>query len=90
MLYLNPDDELKELLKEIQQQNKSIAEWKELESSDEFQSAKYCGGFDGTEEKFTFSYFKGKEEYWFELSTDEVDEVLCGSRVKVELRRADG
>ena len=42
----------------------SIGKWAKKESSDEFQTKNYCGGFDATENEFCFSYYnENKIEY---------------------------
>lgn len=84
---LKIESELIEILKEIKSESKIPLEWREIESSDMFQSEKYCGGFDSIENKFTFSYYPDKsEEFWFELTIEEIDKMLNGEIKELELR----
>lgn len=70
------DQELRHILFQIKNENKTLEEWAEIESSDMFQSENYCGGFDATENAFTFSYFaKDSVEYWFQFSLDELEAI---------------
>ena len=90
MKSINIDSEFIKILEEIKSENKSVAEWKETESSDMFQSKNYCGGFDGVENKFTFSYYdEDSKEYWFEVSLLEIEEILRGEIIEVQIRRPD-
>ena len=52
---LEVDEELKNICRQILNENKSHKEWDEIESDDMFQSPKYCGGYDAAEQEFTFS-----------------------------------
>ncbi len=85
-LYL--DDELRKLLLLIQAENKSEAEWAEIESSDMFQSQSYCGGFDAIEMEFCFSYYSKTNQYWFQFSLDDVDDLLSSPNSKLSVRMA--
>jgi hypothetical protein len=58
------DDELRNICREIQRDNRTVAEWTEIESCDWFQTAHYCGGFDATEMEFTFSITLDSTECW--------------------------
>lgn len=90
MNHLKIESELSEILKEIKSENRTIIEWREIESSDMFQSEKYCGGFDSIEDKFTFSYYPNKsQEFWFELSLAEIDKILNGEIRELKLRKPE-
>jgi len=90
MQHLNIDIEFKEILKEIKSENKNLSQWRAIESSDMFQSENYNGGFDATEDKFTFSYYSDKkQEFWFEFSLEELDEILQGKITQIKLRKTD-
>jgi hypothetical protein len=57
-------EELKAILREILEENRSVSEWAEIESDDTYQTKNYCGGFDATEGAFCFSFYdKDKKEY---------------------------
>lgn len=59
---------MKRHLEEIIRENKGDEEWSEISSSDWFQSENYCGGFDGIEMEFTFSFYhQDGTEYWFQF-----------------------
>ena len=78
------------ILKEIKSENKTIYEWREIESSDMFQSNNYCGGFDATEDKFTFSYYDNRNrEFWFEVSLDDIGMILKGEVNQIQTRIPD-
>ena len=83
------DKELLEICKKISNKNKSDDEWALIESDDMFQSKYYEGGYDATEEAFCFSYYShdGKE-YWFQLTLEEVYEIIGGSITNISLREA--
>lgn len=73
---LKVNNELKDILKEIKDLNKNLFEWRAIESSDMFQTQNFCGGFDATEDEFTFSYFTKNNEYWFQISLLKLDKIL--------------
>ena len=66
------EDEFYLICKEIIEENKSLAEWAEIESDDLFRSGNYEGGFDSTEMAFCFSVFINGEEFFFQLSLDSI------------------
>lgn len=44
--------------------NLDLEQWSLIDSSDQFQTENYSGGFDSTENEFTFSYFdENRNEY---------------------------
>ncbi len=78
-----------EIVKRIVNENKTIHEWIEIESSDMFQDGAYVGGFDGIEEEFCFSVYIADIEYWFQLSLEEIKKVDREKGGQVEIRMAD-
>ena len=52
-----------------------------------FQEGRYVGGFDADEAEFCFSYH-GEEEYWFQISLDDVTRVAAQEGVHIEGRKA--
>jgi len=74
-----------EICKEIISENKSPEEWAEVESDDWFQTEKYCGGFDATEMEFCFSLYENEDEYWFQVSLDDVKDIISGNKDSVEV-----
>lgn len=74
------------LCNDILDENLDLENWRLIESSDQFQTDNYCGGFDAIENEFTFSYYdEEKKEYWFQLSLEDVQKVRDGEIVEVEL-----
>jgi len=87
MKNLNVNDDFLQILRVIKTENKSIDEWRAIESSDMFQSEKFCGGFDSIEGNFQFSYYDNySKEYWFEFTLEEVDEYLNKNIKQIKLR----
>ena len=83
------NEELKCICKEILDENKTIKEWIEIESCDMFQTENFCGGFEGTDERFSFSYYDGKKEYWFEFLLSDAIEILNGNIKFIECKDAN-
>ncbi len=77
------------ICQEITSEGKTAEEWAEVESDDMFQQGKYSGGFDGTEMEFCFSVHEDAEEYWFQLSLQEIGDVIAGTLRSVEAIPAD-
>lgn len=78
------------ICEDILSQQLHISEWKMIESSDQFQTENYYGGFDATENEFTFSFYdRQKNEYWFQLSIDQISDIKSGKMNKVELRKPE-
>lgn len=69
------EQEFKEICKKILSRNLNVNEWAEIESSDEFQTENFSGGFDGTEMEFCFSFYQNKQEYWFQLSLLDIQRI---------------
>ena len=84
------ENEFISICQEILKENLSLKEWNLIESCDQFQNKKYCGGFDGTENEFTFSYFNtNKEEFWFQLSLSDIEKVVKGIITEIEMNKAE-
>jgi hypothetical protein len=71
------DEQLLSICSNIQKENLSVEEWAEIESDDMFQTENYEGGFDGTEKEFVFSFY-GDNEYWFQMTLQQVKEISSG------------
>lgn len=70
--------------------NKSLDEWAEIESDDMFQEDCYVGGFDRTEMEFCFSYYdETGDEYWFQISLDNIIKFSKKELFEIELSEAD-
>ena len=74
---------------EIIELNKTEFEWGEIEASDMFQKGNYIGGFEEIENAFTFSYFLNEKEYWFQLTLNEIRDVVNLIITEVEIIEAD-
>ncbi|MBN1906327.1 MAG: hypothetical protein JW927_14645 [Deltaproteobacteria bacterium] len=83
---LKVDDELLSICNKIHAEGKSDEEWAEIESCDMFQSPKYCGGYDATEQGFWFSYYdQNKKEWWFEITTESLNKIIKGELQYLDL-----
>jgi len=86
---LKINQEFKNICKEIINENKSLKEWEEIESDDLFQSQSFCGGFDGTENEFCFSFYDNEnKEWWFQLPIEEVQIIAKGQLTSLQLTEA--
>lgn len=84
------DAEFIGICKQIIKENLDLNSWKLIESSDQFQTEKYCGGFDGTENEFTFSYYDEKgSEFWFQLPLLDIKKAENGMIKEIEIRKAE-
>lgn len=81
--------EFVEICETIVSHGKSIEAWAELESDDMFQSKNFIGGFDATEMAFCFSYYDPTgQEYWFQLTLSEIEDIARGRTKSIEARPA--
>lgn len=53
---LKISSEFLSICKQIQKEDLDLESWSLIESSDQFQTTNFCGGFDATENEFCFSY----------------------------------
>ncbi|GGZ94477.1 hypothetical protein [Algibacter mikhailovii] len=84
------DSEFIEICRQIIKENLDLCDWELVESSDQFQTEKYCGGFDGIENEFTFSYFNEyRDEFWFQLSLSDIKKVEKVIIKEIEIRKAE-
>lgn len=84
------DSELADIFNDILTRNLKIEEWREIESCDEFQSPKFCGGFDATEDEFCFSYYDdNNKEYWFQISLEKIEQASTGNLKEIAARPAE-
>ena len=84
------DSEFITICQQILQENLDLKDWNLTESSDQFQTNKYCGGFDGTENEFTFSYYdENGNEFWFQLSLLDIKKVEKGIIKEIEIKKAE-
>jgi len=49
----------------------------------------YCGGYDADEHAFCFSNYIKNDEYWFQVTIREVEEILKGNMEDREARKAE-
>ena len=84
------DSEFIAICQQILKENLDVKDWKLIESSDQFQTEKYCGGFEEIENEFTFSYYDEKGiEYWFQLPLSDIKKVEQGIITEVEIKKAE-
>lgn len=84
------DPEFVELCKKIIAENKREDEWAEIESDDMIQEGKYEGGYDADEMAFCFSVdLENDDEYWFQVTLDEVGKIASGALTKLSIRPAE-
>ena len=87
MKEINVDSEILEICREIKSRDLTADDWAQIESSDMFQSTHFCGGYESTEGEFTFSFYdENSTEYWFNLSLEEVDQILNNKIITLKLR----
>ena len=82
------DKDLLLIFERIKQKNISVKQWSQIESSDMFQTKYFNGGFDATEEAFCFSYYDINDtEYWFQITLDEIYEVLKREKGYIDIHK---
>lgn len=87
---LTVTNELLEVFKDILNRDLTLTEWSKIESSDEFQTDNFCGGFDATEMEFCFSYYDNdKTEYWFQKSPIDIKNIVNGKVIEFPIRLAE-
>ena len=73
------------IVQEISDQDYDLKEWDEVSSSDMFQTDHFCGGFEGAEGEFTFSFFdESGDEYWFQFPLTDVPKILEGKIISLD------
>ena len=83
------DKELLGICMQIVNAKKTKVEWASIESDDYFQNEPYEGGFDATEDAFCFSYYApDDEEYWFQLTLEEIQDISSGNILIIKIRKA--
>ena len=88
-MYIPFDKNFTNICREIIKMDKKIDEWASVSSCDMFQEGDFVGGFEASEKQFTFSYYLGKEEFWFQLPLEQVNSVCVGDITGIEGRPAD-
>jgi hypothetical protein len=90
LMQIRIDQEFIMLCEQILKEGRSLEEWREFESDDMFQSARYTGGFDAIEDAFCFSYYdSGGGEFWFQLTPAQISEIVAGNLKAIEVRSAE-
>ena len=80
--------EFRSICREIVSQEKRKEDWRAVESDDEFQTERFVGGFDATEDAFCFSYYSPAGEQWFQVTLEEVARIASGESPFLNLRPA--
>ena len=83
------NNEFIKICEEILAYNRNESEWAEYDISDMFQTENYCGGFETIENEFTFSYYEDQNEYWFQLTLDDIKNIANGKITEIEARPAE-
>ena len=84
------DSEFISICEQILKENLDLNDWNLIESSDQFQTEQYCGGFDGTEKEFTFSYYNENGiEFWFQLPLTDIEKVKKRIIKEIGIRKAE-
>jgi len=79
-------NELTGIFDHIVKESKSAEEWAEIEADDWFQTKNISGGFDATENAFTFSIFHNDTEYWLQITLDKITEYYAGKVITLDLQ----
>ena len=82
---LQADDTLRSICQDIIAQNKTDAEWAEIESDDMYQDGPYVGGYNAIEQEFWFSFFEGGKEYWFGFGLPIAEKIATGKEYWLDL-----
>ena len=89
-MHIEINEELLKILCDINNENKSLTQWREIESDDMFSSEHFVGGFDATEDAFCFSYYDAdNNEYWFQLTLAEINDIINHEKNSIFIRKAD-
>jgi hypothetical protein len=83
-------DELRDICRSIEAEQKSDDEWSLEESDDMIQGVTFEGGYDAIERAFCFSFYdEAGDEFWFQITLQEVHEIAAGRDVTVSGRVPD-
>ena len=80
------DDDLRAICERIVSEGLRESQWAEIESDDMFQVGDYEGGFDADEAAFCFNVQSSDGEWWFQLTLDEIVDVVERRRATFEAR----
>ena len=83
------DEAFRGICQQILSENRNLEEWSEMESDDMFQYGPYVGGFDADEGEFCFSVYRADGEYWFQVSLEQIRQIVEGSLEIVDIRLAE-
>lgn len=83
------DDVFRAIYEQIVNEGLPESQWAEIESDDMFQVGNYEGGFDADEAAFCFSVHTSDGEWWFQLTLDEIVDVVQRRRGTFEARPAE-
>jgi hypothetical protein len=86
-MMINVDEKLKKICKEIKDSDKTLQEWMDTETSNQFDEFPYAGGFEAIEQAFWFSYYADDgDEYVFRIDLDEIESILSGNIKQIKTR----
>ncbi len=84
-MFVSINSDFLEICRKILSSNRSKEDWALIESDDMFQLEQYEGGFDASEEAFCFSYYTDSgQEYWFQISLEDVERILNGEITEIK------
>jgi hypothetical protein len=82
-------DELRAIFRQIVAENRTVDEWALIEADDYYQTDHYACGFDATEMAFCFSFYDTDKEIWFQLTLEELDDLIMLETGTVNARFAE-
>ncbi|MCB0096959.1 MAG: hypothetical protein KDE46_14620 [Caldilineaceae bacterium] len=89
-MILEVDKDIYDICQSILREGKDKEAWSKIESDDMFQFGPYIGGYDATESAFCFSYYdEHHNEFWFQLTLTEIEEIAEAKRKSLYLRPAE-
>lgn len=63
-----------------------MTEWDRIESDDMFQRGAFVGGYEVSEQAFTFSYYDtAKKEWWFSFTLPIAEKIARGDEYWLDL-----
>lgn len=86
---MKADDDLRGICREFVAQGRNLNEWDSVESDDMFQRGAFVGGYEGSEQAFTFSYYDAaKKEWWLSFALPVAEKIARGEGYWLDLYEA--
>lgn len=83
------EDAFRRICEQIVSEGLQESQWAAIESDDMFRVGNYEGGFDADEVAFCFSVHSADGEWWFQLTLEEIVDVVERRRETFEARPAE-